>query len=96
MADGYHHDPRELVDIPEVRTLLRRLEGAWPYWVFFSQVDESIGVAPGQLAVACRLLDATEPTSEALARATHRAFGLGGRARRCLTSPDTRMMSSVS
>ena len=25
VVDGYNNDPRELVDIPEVRTLLRRL-----------------------------------------------------------------------
>jgi len=40
---GYNNDPRELVDIPEVRTLLRQLETAWPYWAyFFNQVDDSI------------------------------------------------------
>ena len=43
VVDGYNHDPRELVDIPEVRTLLRRLEAEWPYWAFFfNQVDDSI------------------------------------------------------
>lgn len=43
VVDGYNHDPRELVDIPEVRTLLRRLEVEWPYWAFFfNQVDDSI------------------------------------------------------
>ena len=43
VVDGYNSDPRELVDIPEVRNLLRRLEAAWPYWAyFFNQVDDSI------------------------------------------------------
>lgn len=43
VVDGYNSDPRELVDIPEVRTLLRRLETEWPYWAFFfNQVDDSI------------------------------------------------------
>jgi DNA replication protein DnaC len=43
VVDGYNHDPRELVDIPEVRTLLRRLEASWPCWAFFfNQVDDSI------------------------------------------------------
>ena len=43
VVDGYNNDPRELVDILEVRTLLRRLEAAWPYWAFFfNQVDDSI------------------------------------------------------
>jgi len=43
VVDGYNHDPRELVDIPEVRSLLRRLEAEWPCWAFFfNQVDDSI------------------------------------------------------
>ena len=43
VVDGYNHDPRELVDILEVRSLLRRLEAEWPYWAFFfNQVDDSI------------------------------------------------------
>ncbi len=43
VVDGYNNDPRELVDIPVVRTLLRRLEAAWPFWAyFFNQVDDSI------------------------------------------------------
>jgi hypothetical protein len=43
VVDGYNDDPRELVDIPQVRTLLRNLEAEWPYWgFFFNQVDDSI------------------------------------------------------
>jgi len=43
VVDGFNDDPRELVDIPAVRDLLRRLEAAWPYWAFFfNQVDDSI------------------------------------------------------
>ena len=43
VVDGYNNDPRELVDIPEVRTLLRGLESSWPQWAyFFNQVDDSI------------------------------------------------------
>lgn len=43
VVDGYNDDPRELVDIPEVRALLRRLEAQWPYWAyFFNQVDDSV------------------------------------------------------
>ena len=43
VVDGYDDDPRELVDIPEVRALLRRLEAQWPYWAyFFNQVDDSV------------------------------------------------------
>ena len=35
VVDGYNNDPRELVDIPEVRTILRQFEAAWPYWAYF-------------------------------------------------------------
>lgn len=43
VVDGYNNDPRELVDIPEVRNLLRGLESSWPQWAyFFNQVDDSI------------------------------------------------------
>lgn len=42
-VDGYNDDPRELVDIAEVRALLCELERQWPYWAFFfNQVDDSI------------------------------------------------------
>ena len=43
VVDGYNNDPRELVDIAEVRALLRGLEAEWPHWAyFFNQVDDSI------------------------------------------------------
>lgn len=31
VVDGYNDDLRELVDIPEVRALLKRLEADWLY-----------------------------------------------------------------
>ena len=43
VVDGYNDDPRELVEIAEVRDFLRLLEGRWPYWAFFfNQVDDSL------------------------------------------------------
>ena len=43
VVDGYNDDPRELIDIPEVRALLQELYQQWPYWAFFfNQVDDSI------------------------------------------------------
>lgn len=43
VVDGYDDDPRELVDVPEVRQFLREFSAAWPYWAFFfNQVDDSI------------------------------------------------------
>ena len=45
VVDGYNHDPRELVDIPEVRHFLKGLAAQWPYWGFFlNQVDDSIKI----------------------------------------------------
>lgn len=44
-VDGYNDDTRELVDIPEVRALLREFDARWPYWAFFvNQVDDSIAL----------------------------------------------------
>lgn len=49
VVDGYNNDPRELVDIPEVRRLLKELEAQWPFWAyFFNQVDDSI-----KLLISC-------------------------------------------
>jgi hypothetical protein len=77
VVDGYNHDPRELVDIPEVRALLRMLEASWPCWAyFFNQVDDSI-----TLLLSCvagnRFLGrgAVEVDAELLASALRRAFG---------------------
>ncbi len=45
VVDGYNDDPRELVDIPEVRVFLKSLYESWSYWAFFfNQVDDSIKV----------------------------------------------------
>jgi hypothetical protein len=44
-VDGYNDDPRELIDIPEVRALLQELYQQWPYWAFFfNQVDDTIKI----------------------------------------------------
>jgi hypothetical protein len=34
-VDGYNDDPRELFEIPKVRTFVRELDAKWPYWFFF-------------------------------------------------------------
>jgi hypothetical protein len=77
VVDGYNNDPRELVDIPEVRTLLRRLEAAWPFWAyFFNQDDDSI-----KLLLSCaaghRFLGrgAVEIDAELVAQALAHGFG---------------------
>ena len=77
VVDGYDDDPRELVDILEVRTLLRRLEAAWPFWAyFFNQVDDSI-----KLLLSCAAghqflgRGAVEMDAELVAKALSRGFG---------------------
>jgi hypothetical protein len=77
VVDGYNNDPRELVDIPEVRSLLRGLESSWPQWAFFfNQVDDSI-----KLLLSCvagsRFLGrgAVEMDGDLVAAALGRAFG---------------------
>lgn len=43
VVDGYDEDPRELIDIPQVRNFLREFSMAWPYWgFFFNQIDDSL------------------------------------------------------
>lgn len=77
VVDGYNHDPRELVDIPEVRMLLRRLEAAWPYWAFFfNQVDDSIKLLLSCVAGSRYLGNgAVEMDADLVAAAMARAFG---------------------
>ena len=36
---GYSNDPRELYDIPEVRTFCSKLDEAFPYWFYFLSTD---------------------------------------------------------
>ena len=56
VVDGYRDDPRELVDIVEVRDFLRSLERQWPYWAFFfNQVDDSLLVFLACVCGACHL-----------------------------------------
>lgn len=43
VVDGYNDDPREFVDIPQVRDFLISLEQQWPYWAFFfNLLDDSM------------------------------------------------------
>jgi hypothetical protein len=77
VVDGYNHDPRELVDIPEVRTLLRRLEAEWPYWAYFvNQVDDSIKLLLSCVAGSRYLgRGAVEMDADLVAAAMARALG---------------------
>lgn len=34
-VQGFDHDPRELVEIPQVRAFFTRLADAWPHWFWF-------------------------------------------------------------
>ena len=77
VVDGYNHDSRELVDIPQVRTLLRGLESSWPQWAyFFNQVDDSIKLLLSCVAGSSFLgRGAVEIDAELVAAALGRAFG---------------------
>ena len=77
VVDGYNNDPRELVDIPEVRALLRLLESEWPYWAFFfNQVDDSIKLLLSCVAGSRYLGNgAVEMDADLVAAAMARAFG---------------------
>ena len=77
VVDGYNKDPRELVDIPEVRSLLRRLEAEWPYWAFFfNQVDDSIKLLLSCVAGSQFLGNGVvEMDADLVAGAMARAFG---------------------
>jgi hypothetical protein len=39
-VDGYNDDPRELSEIPEVVTLFRHIDDAWPYALHFFALDD--------------------------------------------------------
>lgn len=38
-VDGYDHDPREIHTIPEVRRFYSTFHEAWPYWLYFCNLD---------------------------------------------------------
>ena len=39
-VDGYDSDPRELHVIPEVRRFYAAFHEAWPYWLYFCNLDQ--------------------------------------------------------
>lgn len=78
VVDGYDDDPRELVDIPEVRALLRRLEAQWPYWAyFFNQVDDSVKLLLS-CAAGSRFLGRGAVEMDPVAVSHALAHGIGG------------------
>ena len=49
--EGFDEDPRELVDIKEVRLFIQQMTRRWPEWSYFlSQADESIPLVISVLA----------------------------------------------
>lgn len=38
--EGYDDDPREIHSIPEVRRFYRAFHEAWPYWLYFCNLDQ--------------------------------------------------------
>jgi hypothetical protein len=41
-VDGYDHDPREIHTIPEVRRFYAAFHEAWPYWLYFCNLDTDV------------------------------------------------------
>src|SRR2546429_3454045 len=39
-VEGYDDDPREIQIIPEVRQFYSALHAAWPYWLYFCNLDQ--------------------------------------------------------
>lgn len=39
MVEGYDDDPREVHSIPEVRQFYAAFHDAWPYWLYFCNLD---------------------------------------------------------
>lgn len=37
--EGYDHDPREIHSIPEIRRFYASFHEAWPYWLYFGNLD---------------------------------------------------------
>jgi hypothetical protein len=50
---GYDNDPRELVEIDEVRRYFKRLAQEWPFWLWF--LMRSVGAIPLLVALLCRV-----------------------------------------
>src|SRR5665811_76711 len=50
---GYNDDPRELVEIPEVRLFFKRLTEEWPHWLWF--LNRDIGAVGLLLSLLCKV-----------------------------------------
>jgi hypothetical protein len=40
--EGWDEDPRELVDVPEVRSFVKRMAARWPEWAYFFNQQDAI------------------------------------------------------
>ncbi len=40
VVEGYDHDPREIYAIPEVRKFYSAFHRAWPYWLYFCDLNQ--------------------------------------------------------
>ncbi len=41
-VEGYDEDEREIHSIPEVRAFYRKFHEAWPYWLYFCNLDQDV------------------------------------------------------
>lgn len=40
VIEGYENDPREIHSIPEIREFYRAFHDAWPFWLYFCNLDQ--------------------------------------------------------
>lgn len=41
-VEGYDDDPREIHSIPEIRRFYAAFHGAWPYWLYFCNLETDV------------------------------------------------------
>src|SRR5436190_11509465 len=50
-VDGYDDDPREIYTIPEIRDFYAAFHTAWPYWLYFCDLERGAGLL--EMAYCC-------------------------------------------
>lgn len=43
-VDGYDDDPREIYEIPEIRSFFSQLNDQWPYWLWFLEHEHGSSI----------------------------------------------------
>lgn len=53
MVTGYDNDPRELCEVPEIRTFFSKLSDQWPHWIWF--LNRDLAMVPLLMSFLCRV-----------------------------------------